>query len=86
MSDLVLLIFILVGGALVIGGGFYYQKNILNKKNISQNQSSLSLNEEKAKEYIEMYKSQYPRDSVKSGLLNMEISDLEAEGYLNKYF
>ena len=53
---------------------------------LSYNQGSdSSENETKAQTYISQYKVQYPRESIKQGLLNMGIEDTEAETYLSKY-
>ncbi len=36
--------------------------------------------------YIEKYKAQYPRDSIKSALINAGNSSEEVEKYLNKFY
>lgn len=51
----------------------------------SQSDFSMSDDEKKAKEYIEQYKSSYPKESIKAGLINFGISDSDAENYINKY-
>lgn len=47
---------------------------------------TLTKEEETAKNYISQYKTQYPKDAVKQGLLQYGISDNNADKYLEKYF
>ena len=46
----------------------------------------LSQNEITSKTYIEQYKSQYSRESIKTQLVNAGIPSEEIDTYLNKYF
>lgn len=98
MSDLVKLLIILGGGFLVIIVGTILQKKHQKKKKeeeeamysqmgsfSSQTSESLSDTEEVAKKYILDYKSSYPRESLKQGLLQMNLSEDIVEEYLNKY-
>lgn len=80
---------------LIITVGLWNQKRMVKKKaqtmqnytyNPDMGNSNLSENEKKAQEYILQYKSTYSKESVKSGLLNMGLSDSESESYLAKYF
>jgi len=92
--DLIKLIAI-SGGGLIIG--IVGQVIIIKKKKEKQNllngysdespsqSEDISQNEQTAKDYINQYKSQYSKDSIKSGLLGMGISDSEAKDYLDKY-
>ena len=57
-----------------------------NINNSSFSQESISTNEGQAKNYIEQYKSQFSRESIKTGLTNTGMSEDEIEKYLNKYF
>jgi hypothetical protein len=52
----------------------------------NNSQESISQQEQNAKQYIETYKSQYPRDSIKIALMNTGLPESEVEEYLNKYF
>lgn len=96
MDELTKLFLILGGGLFVIIIGFIVQKLLMNKKNEledniyssdynSQN-NIISQEEEIAKKYIQDYKLTYPRDSIKQGLLQINISEEKSEEYLNKYF
>lgn len=88
MSEILKLILILLGGGVIIGVGLYVQ--LKNKResqpNSNYSQSGQNPNEDKAKQYIEAYKSQYPKESIKTGLKNLGISEFEADEYLEKYF
>jgi len=42
--------------------------------------------EQAAKTYIESYKNQYPRSSIKTALVNNGNSETDVENWLNKYF
>lgn len=42
--------------------------------------------EEKAKNYILQYQSSYPKESVKQGLINLNISDNDAKSLIEKYY
>ncbi|MCA9459688.1 MAG: hypothetical protein KC550_04025 [Nanoarchaeota archaeon] len=53
--------------------------------NSSPATSSLSPQEEKAKTYIETYKSDYPRESLRSGLINNGNSETDVDTWLDKY-
>lgn len=55
-------------------------------KNVNKSNTVISQTEENAKNYIENYKSQYSRDSIKTALMNNGIQESEVEKYLNKYF
>lgn len=46
----------------------------------------LSQKEINAKNYIEQYKSQFPRESIKTALVNTGIASAEVDVYLDKYF
>ena len=46
----------------------------------------LSPSELNAKNYIEQYKSQFPRESIKTALVNTGIPASEVEKYLDIYF
>lgn len=99
-SELLKLITILGGGILVLVIGFIITQKIkkkheeeiamMNKNypNTSQNlqSDSLSAEEESSKTYIEQYKSMYPRESIKSALINNGNSEENVENWLNKYF
>ncbi|MFW6225622.1 MAG: hypothetical protein ACOC16_00790 [Nanoarchaeota archaeon] len=96
-SDLIKLIVILVGGLLIGGIGQYLiiknkkqksKKGSLEYSNnnySSQNQKDISQENETAKNYITNYKYQYSRESIKQGLMNSGISEVNAEQYLKKY-
>jgi hypothetical protein len=61
----------------------HFDLNTENHKQIIQTQSE---NDEKIKQYVLQYKTNYSRDSIKNGLLATKISEDKAEEYLNKYF
>ncbi len=95
-AEIIKLAGILIGGGVVAGiGQMIINKSRKAKKSSSSDDYDYSAvdssssgsggNEDKARDYIMQYKGQYPRESLKQGLLNMGISDSEAEGYLNKY-
>lgn len=95
-SEIIKLIVLIVGGIVIaVGGQILINKHRAAKKakgdldfELSYNQSQgsdSSENEAKAQTYISQYKVQYPRESIKQGLLNMGIEDSEAEIYLSKY-
>lgn len=52
----------------------------------SESSQNMSKEEETARNYIEQYKSQYPQESIKQGLLNYGISAEAADDYIKKYF
>lgn len=62
-----------------------YKLNNLSREE-STSEPGISENELTAKKYIEDYKSQYPKESIKTALINSGISENEVENYLNKYF
>ena len=96
--EMIKLIAILAGGAIFGVGGQVIILKRKKKKELEYQQmtgqtstdvpseASLSQEEETARNYISQYKSQYPRESVKQGLLNYGISDENSEKYLSKYF
>ena len=49
-------------------------------------EEELSSEELNAKNYIEQYKNDYPRDSLKQGLIQMGVIGDNIETYLVKYF
>ncbi|MDA3856109.1 MAG: hypothetical protein PF569_07670 [Candidatus Woesearchaeota archaeon] len=88
-------IFLIVSLVLIFPIGLWNQKRMAKaKQNSMQSYSynpnmggdNLNENEKKAQEYIIQYKSTYSKESVKTGLLNMGLSDSESESYLSKYF
>lgn len=94
--ELVKLIGLIVGGLLVGGIGQYI---IIKKKKAAQeydyssfqsdsafSESSGDFSNDSIKTYIEQYKSSYPRDSIKTALLNSGNSESEVERYLVKFF
>lgn len=95
--DMIKLIAILVGGLLVgiIGQIIIIKKRKANNpidysqyqrpSNDASQADILSEQELMAKNYIEQYKTSYPRDSIKQGLLQTGLSDSQAESYLGKY-
>ena len=94
MSELIKLFLILFGGFLVIVIGFIVQKKQIAKKRaeldmMSQNYSStseeISEAEQVAKNYIETYKNQFPKDSIKEGLIQTGNNEADIESWLNKY-
>lgn len=42
--------------------------------------------DQKAKDYINQYKSSYPRESLEQGLLSFNITSQQAKELVNKYF
>ena len=57
----------------------------LSSEGNSQDRNKISQTEINAKNYIETYKSQYSKNSVKMGLIKSNISEEDAEKYLDKY-
>jgi len=98
--ELLKLVGILAGGIIVLVIGFIqtqkkkkkHEKEMAmmnqNYSNSSQNSESESLSsqEKSSKTYIEQYKSMYPRESIKSALVNNGNSEEDVENWLNKYF
>lgn len=92
MSELLKLILIIVLGIVTIAGGLTFQlknkkkDNVLINSNPSSSQASnLSENEKMAKQYIESYKSTYPKESIKQGLINQGMKEQEVNSYITKY-
>lgn len=92
-------IFLIVALLLIVPLGFWNMKRMQKKKQeeedlmysqASQNSipstQSISPQEQTAKEYIESYKSQYPRESIKTALINSGNSSEDVDAWLTKYF
>lgn len=93
--NLIKLIVILVGGFTIIVVGFIFQRKQIAKKQkeldmmssqYGSNSVELSEEEKVAKNYIENYKTQFSRDSIKQALLQSGNSSENIEIWLNKYF
>ncbi|MCA9496991.1 MAG: hypothetical protein KC589_08645 [Nanoarchaeota archaeon] len=91
---------ILGGGLLIMLIGIAIQKRKKSKKLAEENtmmsgnsnsssptpsSSGLSPEEEKAKTYIEQYKKDYPRESLRSGLIGNGNSESDVDSWLDKY-
>jgi len=88
---------ILIGG-FIVQRSYLKKKKLAEEKAYSgYNNSSSSVpttsssvdgdySNETIKNYISEYKSTYPRDSIKSALINAGNSESEVEKYLNKFF
>lgn len=60
-------------------------KNELSSSSIVSD-SNMTDDESNAKGYIEQYKSQFPRDSIKTSLVNSGVPSSDVDKYLKKYF
>lgn len=93
-SELMKLGGILLIGLLILVIGFIIQRKSLSKKKEDEemmskaysSDSEISEEESRAKTYIEEYKTTYPIESLKQGLLQTGIDISKVEEYLNKYF
>jgi len=97
-TELLKLIVIILFGVVLSIFGMIYTKNRKRKKKQENsemfNQSSESTSssseiapeEDQIKAYIEQYKSQYSRDSIKSSLISAGNQEDKVEESLNKYF
>ena len=97
--ELIKLIAILCLGLIAIGGGLVFQIKVINprKQKAQENNnnntysnpnletSEISNEENSAKEYISTYKTEYSIEAIKTGLMNMGISDSTAQEYIRKY-
>lgn len=62
------------------------QNNQSQENNTQSEKNSSAELEEQAKKYIETYKSQYPKESIEQGLIQLGISNQEAKNLINKYW
>lgn len=96
-KEIIKLVGIIVGGIIiaVIGEFIIIRKRRksqedlkdLDYQNISvDTNNSISAEEKSAKNYILQYKEQYPIESIKAGLINMGISESNAQSYVNRYY
>ena len=85
------LIGILGVGLIVTIVGFRSQQKHLKEKNriqghYSDTKSNLTPKEEKAKTFIETYKSKFSEDAIKKSLKSIGLDDYEIENYIKKYY
>ncbi len=96
MSELIKLLLILGGGLLVIVIGFIIQRKQIAKKKAeldmmsqdynSENEEDINEAEKSAKLYINTYKNQFPKESIKNGLIQAGNNEDDIEIWINKYF
>lgn len=94
--ELLKIIYIVVGGLIIGGGGQIILIKIKRKKKEEENmmyqnyssntQEELSEAEKIAKKYIEDYKSQYPKESIRVALINNGNLEQDVDKWINKYF
>lgn len=94
--EMIKLMLIVIPALFILVVGSTIQRKVLAKKKAAQeqamanytspNQQATSSGDEQMKNYITQYKSQYPRDSLKSALISSGHTEAEVDDALNKYF
>ena len=90
-SEWIKLLSILGIGMVTIVVGFRKQQKHIKEKNrleghYSDTKSTLMPKEEKAKNFIEAYKSKFSKEAIAKSLKAINIEDDKIEEYINKYY